>query len=278
MFNRPNSFIGVGINHRNQINQDILEHIDKIDCIEVYTEKFFIKDHDEIFKTILKKVPLILHGLDLSIGSADEIDSEYINNLQAVLCNTTYEWFSEHISLTKEDNTEVGHLMPIQFTDECCFNIVSKAKKINSLSLKPFLLENITYYYQMPGSTLNEAQFISKILNQADCGMLLDINNLYINAKNHNYDPFEFLDMIPVDRVVEIHLAGGSFKYNMLVDTHANPVSNEVWNLFEQAIKKVPFNCVIIERDSNLPRYSDLLEEVSFTKSLLRKHGILLSS
>lgn len=265
--------LGVGVNFRSEIGQDILNHIDYIDFVEVYTEKFFIKDSDPVVDAILAKVPLVLHGLDLSIGSNKAVEADYKSKLLDSLDRLHYHWFSDHISLT-EEGVEVGHLMPIQFSDKVLSTVVQKAKDIQSLSQKPFLLENITYYYPIPGATYSEDEFITRVLEQANCGMLLDLNNLYINAKNLGYDPYAFLHKIPLDRVVEIHLAGGSFKEGMLVDTHANPIGEEVWKLLDYACKVVPFKGVIIERDANLKNFDDLVGEVNRAKAILGQHNI----
>ncbi len=275
MFVKTDKLIGVGVNYRTEIGKDILAFVNKIDFVEVYTEKFFINDDDPVVQEIIKTVPLVLHGLDLSVGSSAEISDNYFNNLKKILNKVNFEWFSDHISLTQEEDIEVGHLMPIQFSEQVAENVIKKVKAISSLSDKPFLLENITYYYPVPGGALSEPEFISYILEKADCGMLLDINNLYINSVNHQYDPHKFLEQIPKDRVVEIHMAGGSKKYNTLIDTHANPISEPVWNLLEYAIPRVPINGIIIERDSNLPRYTDLLQEVERARYLLLKNGLL---
>lgn len=275
MFHKPNDIIGVGVNYRTDIGMDILKNINCIDCIEIYTEKFFIKDHDAIFEEILDRLPVLLHGLDLSVGSSGNIDTEYLENLENVLESIDHLWFSEHISLTQESGVEVGHLMPIQFSQEVADNIIAKVYAIKKLSSKPFLLENITYYYKIPGSTMSECEFISYILDKADCGLLLDINNLYINGYNHHYDPKEYLKHMPLDRVVECHLAGGAFKYSMLIDTHAHPISSEVWKLCDYAVALTPLNCLIIERDANLPVFSELLAEVEIAKDILHKHGKL---
>lgn len=275
MFKKNDKILGVGVNYRTEIGNDILSFIDKIDCIEVYTEKFFIKDDDKIIQKIIDSVPLVLHGLDLSVGSSGTTDEKYYTNLKNVIDSLEFSWFSDHISLTKEEGFEVGHLMPIQFSEEVANNIVSKVKKICNLSSKPFLLENITYYYPVPGQTMREEDFISYILENADCGMLLDVNNLYINAINHRYDPKKFLSRLPKERIVEIHMAGGSKKYNMLIDTHANPISKPVWELLDYTVQEIPVNAIIIERDSNLPKYEDLLKEVEIARDILKKHGVL---
>lgn len=275
MYKKPEYNLGVGINYHHHFASDILRNINQIDFIEVFTEKFFINEMDQTLNQIMQTIPTVLHGLDLSIGSAGPIKLEYLKNLKSLLNNINYKWFSDHISLTHENNFEVGHLMPIQFSEENAFRIATKAKEIVSLTHKPFLLENITYYYPVPGQSMAEENFITEILETADCGMLLDVNNLYINSRNHSYDPITFLRNIPVERVVEIHLAGGAFKLGMLVDTHAHPVSNDVWNLFEEVCRIVPFNGVVIERDSNLKRLEDLIDEVNIAKKIMKKHNII---
>lgn len=274
MFKKPGCNPGVGINFHHHFSGDILKNVGRIDFIEVFTEKFFIKENNETLDQILERIPLVLHGLDLSIGSVGPVKKDYLEKLKHLLTGIHFEWFSDHISLTHENDFEVGHLMPVQFSEEKAFSIAAKAKEIAALTERPFLLENITYYYPIPGQTMREENFITNILESADCGMLLDVNNLYINSKNHHYDPIVFLSNIPAERVVEIHIAGGSFKHGMLVDTHANPVSVEVWKLFDEVCRRIPFNGVIIERDSNLSKLEDLIDEVNIAKSIMKNNGI----
>jgi len=254
------------------------EHIEKnigeFDFIEAYSERFFIKDENSRLRRIAQDKPLVLHGLDLSIGSPEIIDEDYLDKLEIIIKETNCHWFSDHISLTKIDNIEVGHLMPISFNEENIDLIASKVKALQKRIDKPFLLENITYYYKIPNSDIGEAEFITQILESADCGMLLDLNNLYLNSLNHGYDPYTYLKKIPLERVVEIHLAGGSYKENMHVDTHANAISKDVWELFDFVAKTVPFRGVIIERDSNFEPFSEIIEEVRFARSIMNKYRV----
>ncbi len=162
--------------------------------------------------------------------------------------------------------------MPVQFSTQVVSNICSKIMEIKSFTQKPFLLENITYYYPIPGSQLSEAEFISNILTESDCGLLLDVNNLYINSQNHKFDPYHFLNSLPLDRVVEIHIAGGSFKMGMLIDTHANSVGPEVWKLLEYACRHTPVSGIVLERDSNLTRFEDLLDEIGTAKEIFNRY------
>jgi uncharacterized protein (UPF0276 family) len=264
--------LGVGISYMNAIGEHIEQNINLFDFIEAYSERFFIREHNSRLKRLISNKPLVLHGLDLSIGTPDALDEPYCTKLEMVINETNCHWYSDHISLTKIDNIEVGHLMPISFNEENIELIVSKVKSLTQRIACPFLLENITYYYTVPNSSMDEAEFLFKILSQADCGMLLDLNNLYLNSLNHNYDPYEFLSKLPLERVVEIHLAGGSFKENMHVDTHANAISKEVWKLFDYVARTVPFRGVVIERDANFEPFSEILEEVQFARSIMRKY------
>tara|TARA_R110002126_G_scaffold71743_1_gene179649 strand:+ start:1876 stop:2718 length:843 start_codon:yes stop_codon:yes gene_type:complete len=266
--------LGVGISYMNAIGEHIEKNLDVFDFIEAYSERFFIRDDNSLLSRIIKNKPLVLHGLDLSIGSPEAVDEAYCAKLEAIIEETNCHWFSDHISLTKIENVEVGHLMPISFNDESIELIVSKVKSLTKRVSKPFLLENITYYYKIPHSNIEEADFITKILNQANCGMLLDLNNLHLNSINHGYDPYTFLKKLPLERIVEIHLAGSSFKENMHVDTHANYISKEVWELFEYVTKTTPFRGVVIERDANFEPFSGIIDEVKFAKSILKKHKV----
>lgn len=263
--------ISVGVNYRAEISKDILNHIDEIDFFEIYSEKFLLEEEDITLNKIMQLKPFAFHGLDMSLGSDEQVDLKYLINIIKVVNSKKPLWFSDHLSMTKQNSIEVGHLMPIQFTEELAEQISTKIKQFTTMTKIQFLVENITYYYSIPGSNLSEAQFITTIVENADCGLLLDINNLYINSVNHKYDPRNFLQNIPLERVVEIHLAGGSKKFNRLIDTHANAISNEVWQLFDYVLALAPVQGVIIERDANLSDYNDLLAEVRYAKKLIRE-------
>lgn len=266
--------IRVGINYNEEKKKDILKNIAAIDLLEIYTEKFFIHNNDAIFTEIINKIPIVLHGLDLSLGSLEDLDNQYLESFKQNTHDLSYLWFSDHLSMTKIDGYEVGHLMPVVFNEIMVHNVVKKINEIKKLSPQPFLLENITYYYRIPGTVLEEPDFIQQILIGADCGMLLDLNNLIINSRNHHYCPYEFLKQIPLDRVQEIHVAGGSYKFGMHVDTHANAVSSEVWGLFDHICKISSFKGVIVERDANLDNYQALLKEVEIAKAILQRNGL----
>lgn len=272
MFTKPSSCLGVGINFLNEISDDIIKNIDQIDFVEVNTERFFNDSKNVNLEKIIATVPLVLHGLSLSIGTSGEvINNDYIKKLSETLSITDCRWFSEHIAVTNVNGVEIRSLMPVGFDEESIDSIVRKARQIKALTNKPFLLENITYYYSMPTSHLKESYFISEIVSRADCGLLLDVNNLYVNSVNHGYDPYEFLNEIPLDRVVEVHLAGCDYMHDMLIDTHASSIKREVLSIFEYVCTKSKVNGVVIERDDKLGKFSDILKEIETVREILSK-------
>lgn len=273
MLNKPDGFMGVGINFRSEIADEIVNCKNLLDFIEIGTERFFVSDNNIHLNQLISEMPVVLHGLTLSIGTyKNEIDSIYQSNLTKVLKKLPCKWFSEHIAITHVDGIEIRSLMPVEFTDARIENIVGKVKKIQSFTNIPFLLENITYYYNMPNCEMNELYFINEIINKADCGLLLDINNLYVNAVNHNYDPYDFISKLPLERIVEVHLAGCNYMHGMLIDTHASSIKNEVISLFEYVCKKTSLNGVVIERDDKLDNFTELLDEVELIRKISQKY------
>ncbi|MCG3460398.1 DUF692 domain-containing protein [Xenorhabdus bovienii] len=262
---------GIGVNYKSSFSKEIYNNLQYIDILEVHSEKFFLDEEDNYLEKCCEEIPIIFHGLDMSLGTDDNLDTEYLENLKNVIINKKPMWYSDHLSATRHGNIEVGHLMPIQFSIENSYNIINKIKKIKSEVNENFIIENITYYYNMPGSDMAEIDFINSIVKNSDCGILLDINNLYINAMNHNYDPEEFLLKLPLDHIVEIHLAGGSYKFDMIVDTHANKIWDDVWKLYEYSLSKTDVCGVIIERDSNIENYTTVIDEVTIAREIYKK-------
>jgi uncharacterized protein (UPF0276 family) len=134
----------------------------------------------------------------------------------------------------------------------------------------PFALENITYYFELPGSRLREAELLTRIVERADCGLLLDLNNLYVNSRNHNYDPYEFMRALPLERVLQIHIAGAVERDTFIVDSHAHPTGDEVFEYLRFVCEKVPPPSVVLERDQNLPPFAELLAELRRARAAMR--------
>lgn len=264
----------VGVNYKSQLREELIANTQSLDILEVTTEKLFIQNDDPALDALMSRLPVSLHGLDLSLGSSTAIPESYCANLARALSATPHAWFSDHLSLTAEGGVEVGHLMPMQLSEEHLERTVAKVRTVQRFSDRPFLVENITYYYPMPGSSIPEVDFLRSLCEATGCGLLLDVNNLYINATNHRFDPMSYLERLPLDRVTEVHLAGGSRKFGMVVDTHATDVWREVWELFDQACRHIHPAAVIIERDANFGPFGDALAELEITRDILARRGL----
>ena len=261
----------VGINYRSDIADDILNNINHFDFIEINLERFFHKVSDEKLFKILELLPCVLHGLTLSLGDEGNIDKNYLLKMLEVLQKIPCEWLSEHLATTCVSGIEIRNLMPVPFTEEVANKMIEKINQIMSVTSTPFIVENITYYYPMPGSTMTELEFVTYILSRTKCGMLLDLNNLFCNSENHNYDAYDYIDSLPKDKIIEIHLAGGKRMYNMEIDTHSTKISKSVYDLLSYCAKDINFKGVILERDSGSNNFNELLAEVDTIRTLISK-------
>ena len=248
----------------------------KIDFLEITADHFMDAPNWKIdqLKKLKESFTLIPHALDLSIGSSEGIDEVYLEKLAEVIDLTCPPYWSEHLAFTKAAGLELGHLAPLPFTDEAVDVVSSNIAKISSVIGKPLILENITYGITMPGHEMSEAEFIAKVLGSSSCGWLLDVTNLYINSVNHSFDPLLFLQQAPTERVIQLHYVG--FTKNTkgyLIDDHGSAVNEEIWALMDEVLKQCPgVKGTILERDSKLPLFHEIIEETDRARNLGRKH------
>lgn len=255
--------LGVGLGYRTAIAEQTLEHRDQIDFLEVISEHYTTAGPLKMKEIeTAEKFQIIPHGVELSIGSTDEIDDQYLKNLKQFIELINAPWWSDHLSFTGADHAHLNNLIPLPFSKEAVDHVVRRARKVQEYIGVPFLLENITAYLRTPGGEMSEAQFISEILEQADCGMLLDVNNVYVNSLNYNFDPFDFIDQIPLDRVVQIHIAGHRKTREIVLDTHGAQISKPVYDLLAYVLKKTKVHAVLLERDQYFPKFDSLLREL----------------
>jgi uncharacterized protein (UPF0276 family) len=268
-------FLGAGLGFRQDLKADILENLERIDFLELMIEQYMdMPPHKESEARILAKcVPLVIHGVELSIGTSASVDQSHMNKMKRVAEFSDAYWISDHLCFTRVQDHAVGNLTPVAFTEDNCLNIIHKIKTIQCQFDRPFLLENISYYFEVPPREMTEAAFINCIMLEADCYMLLDLTNVQNNARNIGYDAFEFVNQLPLERVVQIHLAGGIFHRGLLLDTHSHPVPDDVFALLAHFLPAMPnLRGVLIERDQNFPPFDELLEELDHIRALLREH------
>jgi hypothetical protein len=267
--------LGVGLSFRHEIATEIGEHLAEFDFLEVILDNALRGVLDERFwEGVARRRPVVGHGINSSLGSLEPLDEGYLQRIGAMARQMQCQWFSDHLSFTRSNKLDVGQLMPVQFSEAMIAFMAGKIRSLGRQLGLPFLVENSAYYFRIPGSTLGEADFIVGLLQSAHCGLLLDVNNLYANAVNHDYDPYAFIDRLPAAAVVEIHVAGGERRGDLYVDTHGHPVTAEVLGLLDYAIATKQPNAIVLEREQNFPPMSELIDEIRAVRRLWQRHAV----
>lgn len=267
--------LGVGIGFREQFRADIFLNRDKIDFLEITTDHYLDAKPNKIeeLKLLKDHFPLIPHSLELSLGSAEGIDEDYLEKVAEIVEFTAPEWFSDHLCFTKSGGVKIGHLAPVPYTKEAIKVFVKNISQVKKRIKTPLVLENITYLVQFPSSEMKESAFIKTILEETDCGLLLDVTNLYINSQNFGFDWREFLDEIPLERLVQLHFVGSHRYGKRLIDAHANRTEEEIWKVFAEVAERCEIKGAILERDENFPLFAEILEELETARSILKKEN-----
>jgi uncharacterized protein len=265
--------LGFGVGLKDTYFKEILNHsetvdlAEQIDWLEMIPENYMAKGgHSTYILDSLMEAGFSMasHGVNLSLGSVDDLNTAYLEDLDNLFQAVQPIWFSDHLSFSSVNGQYFNDLMPLPFSQEAISICVNKIKIIKSKFPYPFLIENISYYSHFTAEHfLEEAEFLTSILQQADCGLLLDVNNVFVNSKNHHYDPFAFMQALPLERVVEIHMAGHLETDDMIIDTHGEPLRQEVLDLFRWVYPRCPnLKGVLLERDTNLPPFNELMQEL----------------
>ena len=264
----------VGLGLRREMLDELLEHVPKqIDFLEVAPENWLKLGgrFKKQFKTLTDANNFVCHGLSLSIGSPEPLDIEFIKSLKVFFDQHNIKMFSEHLSYCSGQ----GHmydLMPIPFTEEAIAHVVPRIKQVQDILERPVAMENVSYY-GAPGQELSELEFTTEILEQADCKLLVDVNNIYVNSINHGYDANTFLAGLPTKRIAYGHVAGHYNEANdLIVDTHGADVIDPVWELLDKAYKLHGVFPTLLERDFNIPEINVLTKELDIIIQLQQKY------
>ena len=233
--------LGFGIGLRRPHYAEILSDHPPIDWFEVVSENFMVDGGRprEVLDEICDHYPIVMHGVSLSIGSADPLNRAYLSELGALARRARPAWVSDHLCWTGVGGHNLHDLLPLPYTDEAVSHVADRIREAQDILGRRILLENVSTYMTYVGSRLNEWDFVAAVAAEADCAILLDINNIFVNAFNHRFDAHRYVDAIPPDRVVQFHLAGHSDHGAYLLDTHDHPVRDEVWDLYEYAIRRI---------------------------------------
>jgi len=256
---------GIGLGLRHEFLEDLQNTTRAIDFLEIVPEMWLRPSQRGWLEPVADRWPVVPHSIHLSIGGPDPIDAQFVCVINEIVRRLDAPFYSDHLCYSSVGGLQTGELLPLPFSDEAIDHVVARCRELAGMLEVPLVLENPTYYSVMPGSTMDEAVFINRILDEADCGMLLDVNNVYVNARNHGYDAHAFIDRMPLDRVRQIHLAGHLHdrQLDTLVDNHGSAVVDDVWALYRYTLAKAGWLIpTIIEWDNNLPTLDRVIDEV----------------
>lgn len=258
---------------------EILAENPSLPWMEIHPENYFGEGGAplQILERIRSRYALSFHGVGLSLGSSDPIDRAHLKKLQALIDRFEPAFVSEHLSWSSVDGRFLNELLPLPSTPESLDHVCSKIDAVQNILQRPLLIENITRYLTWRDSTMPEGVFMAEAARRAGCGILLDINNVYVNAINHHFDPLDFLEEIPARAVWEIHLAGFDRFGKWLVDTHGQVVHPEVWNLYRWAIDRFGPRPTLVEWDTNMPALQLLVEQAEKAEKLLGESHVTAS-
>jgi len=262
--------LGVGVGLRAEHYGDILGGPRRVDWFEALTENYI--DSRGLPLHILERVrsdhPVALHGVALSIGSADALNPQYLSNLRTLVQRVEPALVTDHLCWTAIDGRGLYDLLPLPYTEEALAHVVSLVRQVQDWLGRRILLENPSTYIQFRHSVLTEWEFLAAVAAQADCGILLDVNNVYVSAMNHGFDPFRYVDGMPPARVGQIHLAGYTDMGTYLFDTHSAPVSEPVWQLYAHAVRRFGRVSTLVEWDQEIPTFERLRAEAEHARAI----------
>ena len=257
--------LGVGVGFRKPHVPFILSEHPDIGWFEIISENFFAEGgiQRSNLDALCAAYRVVPHGVSLSIGGVDPLDEQYLSCLRALVRRIGAPWCSDHLCWTGVGGVDLHDLMPLPFTQTTLAHVVERTKRVQGELSVPFALENASSYMEFRESTMTECQFLAELAEQADCGLLVDVNNVFVSAYNHGFDAVSYLDALPPDRVVQIHLAGHTARDGYLLDTHSDHVCAEVWELYGHALGRFGPTSTLVEWDEHIPSWNVLSLEAT---------------
>jgi uncharacterized protein (UPF0276 family) len=264
----------VGIGFRRDFGSYFMEQTDlSPDFVEVAPENWIKLGGywKKIFDRVTHRYPLLCHGLSLSIGSPDPLDFDFLKDLKTFLDRYKVPIYSEHLSYSKSQNAHLYDLLPIPFREDAVKHIVERIKTVQDYLERPLVIENVSYYTPV-AAEMKEEEFISSIVRESGCKLLLDVNNVYVNSFNHNYEAKPFIESLPLEQVAYIHMAGHTkYSEDCIIDTHGEDIIDPVYDLFEWTLERLHPVPILLERDFNIPELEQLNLEVQNLKNIVQK-------
>lgn len=262
--------LGFGVGLRGPHYAHILEQWPAVDWFEALTESYLGVGGRRryVLSQVAERYPVVLHGVSLGIGATDPIDRDYLAQVKALAKETRAAWISDHVCWTGIGGKTTHDLLPIAYNPQTLAHLVARIAMVQDILERPLVLENPSTYFQLADSTLSEQDFLAALVAESGCGLLIDINNIYVSCTNHGWSPAAYLAALPWDSVVQLHLAGHSHRETYLLDTHDGPVSDPVWALYGDAVSRGGPRSTLIEWDARIPAFETVHAEAERARSL----------
>jgi uncharacterized protein (UPF0276 family) len=261
---------GFGLGLRPDHYRDFIEGRQRVDWLEILSENYLVPGGKPLAKldAIRRDYPVAMHGVSMSIGSADALDERYLDELRALADRVQPAWISDHLCWTGVDRQNLHDLMPLPCTEAALRHVVRRVERVQERLGRRLVLENVSSYVAFAGAEMSEWAFLAELARRADCELLLDVNNVYVSAANHGFDAHAYIDAMPLGRVRQIHLAGHAEVDGMLIDTHDHPVCEAVWSLYAYTIARLGPVPTMIERDDRIPPLDELVQELDRARAI----------
>ncbi len=263
-------FLGYGLGLRTDYYETILATRPAVDWFEIVSENYMVEGGKPLYylDRIRADYPMVMHGVSLSIGGTDPLDWAYLSRLKSLAARIEPAWISDHLCWTGHGGQNLHDLMPLPYTEQVVRHLADRISQVQDFLGRQLLLENVSSYVAYRHSEMTEWEFLSAVAERADCYILLDINNIYVSAVNHDFLPRAYLEGVPGERIRQHHLAGHSDYGDYIIDTHDHPVIDPVWALYAEAVKRFGLVSTMIERDDRMPPFSELMDELARTRAI----------
>jgi len=277
-FDLPHLGFGVGL--RTVHFDHVLHEHPGVDWFEIISENFMATGGRpmHVLEQVAERYPIVMHGVSMSIGSSDPIDFDYLSQLKALAERVNAVWVSDHLCWTGVAHRNSHDLLPVPYDETTLRHVVDRIRTVQDFLERPLLLENPSTYVELTGSTMTEWDFIRAVAEEANAGLLLDVNNIYVSCFNHGWDPHEYLAGIPHERVVQYHLAGHTHKGTHILDTHSAPVADPVWDLYREAHQLSGGRTTLLEWDADIPSFDRVYAEVQKARAVAEEADVALSA
>lgn len=266
---RP-AFLGFGLGLRPQHYAEILDSDPLVDWFEVISENYMVPGGQPLamLEAIRARYPIVMHGVSLSIASTAPLNMDYLRDLKALADRFEPEFVSDHLCWTGVHGINLHDLLPIPYTHEALAHVVERIGRVQDAIKRPLAIENVSTYVQFAHSEMTEWDFIAELTRRTGCWLVLDVNNIFVSAFNHDFDATAFIEGVPRDRVVQFHLAGHEHNITHIIDTHDALVPDEVWQLYRKAVERFGPISTIIERDDDIPPLADMVAELNVARTI----------